>query len=90
MVLEEHEIVGKEKPTLDSVLKSRGSEKFVEVMELHAQIAEKLIKEDHSYLEVAYMMMISHKLARLSCGYGDQHDNLIDIAGYSTLLSEAL
>lgn len=81
---------GKDASALGAILTSRGSDKYEEVMNLHGLLLNNLTKASNkadtlSPQNLAYFAMISHKLARLACGYGDNIDNLLDIAGYSQL-----
>lgn len=62
-----------------------GGGQYEEVMTCHAQIMKSFKDKHISDIRLATMSMIAHKMARLVCGYGDDEDNLKDIAGYAEL-----
>lgn len=71
---------------VNQLIESRGGgHDYPTVMKDHGYMLEMLKHKDLSYERKAYLSMIFHKLARLMNGYGDDADNLLDIAGYSEL-----
>lgn len=62
-----------------------GGGQYEEVMTCHSQIMKSFKDKPISDVRLATMSMIAHKMARLVCGYGDDDDNLKDIAGYAEL-----
>lgn len=62
-----------------------GGGQYEEVMTCHAHIMKSFKDKPISDVRLATMSMIAHKMARLACGYGDDDDNLKDIAGYAEL-----
>lgn len=69
-----------------ALIENRGGVcKYEEVMTCHAQIMKSFKDKHISDVRLATMSMIAHKIARLVCGYGDDDDNLKDIAGYAEL-----
>lgn len=67
-----------------------GGGQYEEVMTCHAQIMKSFKDKHISDVRLATMSMIAHKIARLVCGYGDDDDNLKDIAGYAELERKTL
>lgn len=67
-----------------------GGGQYEEVMTCHAQIMKSFKDKPISDVRLATMSMIAHKMARLVCGYGDDDDNLKDIAGYAELERKTL
>ena len=69
-----------------ALIENRGGGcQYEEVMTCHAQIMKSFKDKPISDVRLATMSMIAHKMARLVCGYGDDDDNLKDIAGYAEL-----
>lgn len=73
------------KNEVDTLIESRGADKYADVMRDHGYMLEMLKRKDLSHERKAYLSMVFHKLARLLNSYGNENDNLLDIAGYSEL-----
>lgn len=77
-------------PTVQEVIRNRGSEKYSDVMHTHGQMLKAIDHHKISAQRFAYISMVLHKVARLANGYGDDSDNLLDVSGYSELEREDL
>lgn len=74
------------KQTVERLIEERGGgESYTAIMKTTGDLQNVFKDKDLTSERRAYLNILCHKMARLIHGYGDDDDNLLDIAGYSEL-----
>ena len=72
--------------TVEGLINERGGGSgYRDIMRTTGELQGVFKDQDITSERRAYLNIICHKMARLIHGYGDDEDNILDIAGYSEL-----
>lgn len=74
------------KQTVEKLIEERGGGAgYAAIMKTTGDLQSVFKGQNITSERRAYLNILCHKMARLIHGYGDDDDNLLDIAGYSEL-----
>lgn len=75
---------------VQKMIAERGTDKYDQLMKLHGELMKCIPTNLLDSRDLAYVSMITHKLARFAYRHGSTTDTLLDIIGYTVIHKDML